>query len=72
MNTGVSARLKRIAKVLAAPCAIEVLLPGGTLIVLGWLLAGRANVPVPAGGPLEAANSAVQRARAAWSARRTR
>lgn len=72
MNTRMGARLKRIAKMLAALCAIELLLPGGTLIVLGLVLAGRTNVPVPAGGLLETANSAVQRARAAWSSRRTR
>jgi hypothetical protein len=57
--------------VLAALCAIEVLLRGGTPIVLGLLLAGRINVPAPAGGPLETANSALQRAPSAWSARRT-
>jgi hypothetical protein len=38
MNTGIGARVKRIAKVLAALCAIELFLPGGTLIVVGYLL----------------------------------
>jgi hypothetical protein len=42
MNTGMGARLKRIAKVVAALCAIELFLPGGTLIVLSILLASRA------------------------------
>jgi hypothetical protein len=71
MNTGIGARLKRIAKMLAALCTIELLLPGGMLIVLGWLLAGRIDVPAPACAPLETANSALQRAPSAWSARRT-
>jgi hypothetical protein len=42
MNTGMGARLKRFAKVLATLCAIELLLPGGTLIVISILLASRA------------------------------
>ena len=72
MHTGMGARLTRMAKMLAALCAIEVFLPGGTLIMLGLLLAGRITVPVPAGGPLATAQAALQRARAVWSARRTR
>ena len=44
MNTGMGARLKRIAKVLATLCAIELFLPGGTLIVLGYLLTGRPHI----------------------------
>jgi len=34
-------RLKQIAKVLARLCAIELFLPGGTLIVISILLASR-------------------------------
>ena len=40
MNTGFGARLKRIANVLGRLCAIELFLPGGTLLVLGYLLTG--------------------------------
>jgi hypothetical protein len=40
MNTGVGARVRRIGKVLAALCAIEVLLRGGMLIVLILVLTG--------------------------------
>ncbi len=43
MNTGMGARLKRIAKVLACLGAIELFLPGGTLIVLACLFMGRAH-----------------------------
>ena len=39
MNPGIGPRLKRMAKVLATVCAIEVCLPGGTLLALGYLLA---------------------------------
>jgi hypothetical protein len=41
MNTGIGARLKRMAKGLATLCAIELCLPGGTLIMLGDLLTGQ-------------------------------
>jgi hypothetical protein len=41
MNPGIGARLKRIAKVLATLGAIELCLPGGTLIVISILLASR-------------------------------
>ena len=41
MNTGMGARLKRIARVVATLCAIELFLPGGTLIVISILLASR-------------------------------
>ena len=41
MNSGISARLKRIAKVFARLSAIEMSLPGGTLIVISILLASR-------------------------------
>jgi hypothetical protein len=41
MNTGIGARLKRMAKGLATLCAIELCLPGGTLIVISILLASR-------------------------------
>jgi hypothetical protein len=44
MNAGIGARLKRIAKVLATLVVIELCLPGGTLIVLGYLLALRPHV----------------------------
>jgi hypothetical protein len=44
MNTGMGTRLKRIAKVVACLCAIEMFLPGGTLIVLGYLVAARHHV----------------------------
>jgi hypothetical protein len=71
MNTGMGARLRRIAKVVACLCAIELFLPGGTLIVLGLLLTGRINVPALGGGPLETPRSVLQRLRAAKSARRT-
>jgi len=50
MNIGTGARLRRIAKVVACLCAIELFLPGGTLIVLGYLLAGRPHVPAAAEG----------------------
>ncbi len=50
MNTGMGARLKRIAKVLACLGAIELFLPGGTLIVLGYLLTGRPHVRAAAEG----------------------
>jgi len=71
MTPGISVRLKQIAKVLATLCAIELCVPGGTLIVLGLLLTARVNVPAPVGGPMERVWSALQRIRAAWSARRT-
>ena len=70
MNTGMGARLKRIAKVVATLCAIEMFLPGGTLLVLGLLLSGRINVPALGGAPLESARSALPRVRAASSATR--
>ena len=41
MNTGIGARIKQIDKVLARLCAIGMFLPGGTLIVLGFLLTGQ-------------------------------
>jgi hypothetical protein len=44
MITGMGARLKRIAKVLFFLCAIELFLPGGTLIVLGYLLTGGRHI----------------------------
>jgi hypothetical protein len=50
MNNGMSARLKRIARVLACLGAIELFLPGGTLIVLGYLLVGRPHLPAAAEG----------------------
>jgi hypothetical protein len=50
MNIGMSGRLKRIARVVACLGAIELFLPGGTLIVLGCLLAGRPHVPAAAEG----------------------
>ena len=50
MNIGMGARLRQIAKVVACLCAIELCLPGGTLIVLGYLLAGRPHVPAAAEG----------------------
>jgi hypothetical protein len=50
MNMGMSARFTRIAKVVPCLCAIELCLPGGTLIVLGYLLAGRPHVPVATEG----------------------
>ena len=42
--------LKRIAKVLFYPCAIELFLPGGTLIVLGYLLTGGRHIHISAEG----------------------
>jgi len=50
MNTGIGTRLKRIAKVLACLCAIEMFLPGGTLIVLGYLLTGGRHIHASAEG----------------------
>ena len=50
MNTGMRARLKRIAKVLFCLCSIELLLPGGTLIVLGYLLMGGRHIQTSAKG----------------------
>ena len=50
MNIGMGARLRRIAKVVACLCAIELILPGGTLIVLGYLLASRPHVSEAAEG----------------------
>ena len=50
MNIGMGARLRQIAKVVACLCAIELFLPGGTLIVLGYLLAGRPHVPAASEG----------------------
>lgn len=47
---GMTARLKRIARVVACLGAIELFLPGGTLIVLGCLLAGRPHAPAAAEG----------------------
>jgi hypothetical protein len=41
MNARYGTRLKQIAKVLARLCAIEMFLPGGTLIVISILLASR-------------------------------
>ncbi len=50
MITGMGARLKRIAKVLFCLCAIELFLPGGTLIVLGYLLTGGRHIHTSAKG----------------------
>jgi hypothetical protein len=50
MRTGIGARLKGIAKVLPYLCAIELFLPGGTLIVLGYLLTRGPDVPATAEG----------------------
>ena len=50
MNTGIGTRLKRFAKVLACLCAIEMFLPGGTLIVLGYLLMGGRRIHTSAKG----------------------
>ena len=44
------ARLKRIAKVLFCLCAIELFLPGGTLIVLGYLLTSGRHIHTSAKG----------------------
>ncbi len=44
MNTGTATRLKRIAKMLGTICAIELCLPGGTLIALGYLLTVQCHV----------------------------
>ena len=44
------ARLKRIAKVLGTVFAIEMFLPGGTLIVLGYLLTGGRRIHASAEG----------------------
>ena len=44
------ARLKRILKVLFCLCAIELFLPGGTLIVLGYLLTGGRHIHTSAEG----------------------
>ena len=57
MNIGMAARLKRIVKVLACLCAVEMFLPGGTLIVLGCLLTGERRIHASAEG---------DRAVAAW------
>jgi len=50
MNPGIRARLTRMAKVLPYLCAIELFLPGGTLIVLGYLLTRRPHVRAAAEG----------------------
>jgi hypothetical protein len=50
MNIGMGARLRRMAKVVACLGAIELVLPGGTLIVLGYVAAGRPHVPAAAEG----------------------
>ena len=47
MHTGTGARLKRIAKVLAALGTIELLCPGGTLIVLILVLTGGCHLGPP-------------------------
>jgi len=44
MNSGIGARLKRFAKVLATLCAIEMVLPGGTVIVVTYFLTCRCHV----------------------------
>ena len=72
MNPGIGARLKRMAKVVATLCAIEMFLPAGTLLVLGLLLSGRISVPAPAGGPVEWGRSALRQVYDAWSATRMR
>ena len=41
MKSGIGARLKQIAMGLASVCAIEMVLPGGTLMVLTYLLTGQ-------------------------------
>ncbi len=41
MNTRIGSPIKQIAKVLVTLCAIEMFLPGGTLIMLGDLLTGQ-------------------------------
>ncbi len=50
MNTGIAVKLRRLARLIGPLVAIELFLPGGTLIVLGSLLALRCHVPAPAGG----------------------
>jgi len=50
MNAGIGARVIRVAKVLASLCAIELCLPGGTLIVLGYFLALRPHLRPSAEG----------------------
>ena len=72
MNPGIGARLKRMAKVIATLCAIEMFLPGGTLLVLGLLLSGRINVQAPGSGPVEWGRSALRQVYDAWSATRMR
>ncbi len=50
MNPGIRARLTRLAKILGRLLAIELVLPGGTVLVLACLLSGgrlSALVPVP-------------------------
>jgi len=47
MKIGVGARFRRIAKVLAALCTIELLVPGGTLIVLILVLTGGCHLGPP-------------------------
>ncbi len=50
MNIGMGVRLKRIAKVLGTVFAIEMFLPGGTLLALGYLLALQRHVHRSAAG----------------------
>jgi hypothetical protein len=54
MNTGIAVKLKRLARLIGRLCAIELFLPGGTLIVLGYLLTGGRHIHTSAkseGGP---------------------
>jgi hypothetical protein len=44
MNTGIATRLKRVAKGLGTICAIELCLPGGTLIALTYFLTVQCHV----------------------------
>jgi hypothetical protein len=50
MTTGIAVKLKGLARLIGPLVAIELFLPGGTLIVLGSLRALRCHVPAPAGG----------------------
>ena len=50
MNTGIAVKLKGLARLIGRLVAIELFLPGGTLIALGYLLALRPHVRASAEG----------------------
>jgi hypothetical protein len=56
MNTAIAVKLKRLARLIGRPVAIELFLPGGTLVVLGCLVTGRGSMPAVVPAPCKGRN----------------